>query len=492
MIPVHSVSEIRDAEAERIAEIGHEALMRQAADAVVDQILLNYFEHVSPGDSPRRGRGRSRPADEQRPDRILFVVGSGNNGGDALYAAAKILDTYGNRFDVCIWPCQGEMHAGGKAAVGDRATFIDLRDLQCYVEQARVIVDGVFGIGARGGLTSELQHLKRLLSYETDKTVIAIDQPSGYVADSAASYDSLPAHEIVTFGGRKISSGANRDNTEGYGDIRVAKIGLALPGPSVFVAEKEDIADLWPVPTPDDDKYSRGVVGVDTGSAQYPGAGVLGCLGAVYSGAGMVRYLGAAPVRAALLATVPSVVQNRGRVDAWVIGSGWGDRPQELPSVSDYLESGLPIVIDAGALDQMPGCAHESALLTPHYGELARLLRVSRQEVAAEPLESARRAAAQTGATVLLKGGSQYVARPDGAVYVPLHSNSWAAQAGAGDVLAGVCGMLLAAGLEPWQAGLLGASIQAFDTGVNPNPRPPEEFCRALPGLVGQLCQGLQ
>ncbi|PIF03843.1 MAG: bifunctional ADP-dependent (S)-NAD(P)H-hydrate dehydratase/NAD(P)H-hydrate epimerase [Propionibacterium sp.] len=487
MIPVYSVSEIRKAEAERIAQIGGEALMRQAADAVVDQILLNYFEHVSPGDSPRRGRSGGGSAKEQQPDRILFVVGSGNNGGDALYAAAKILDTYGNRFQVCIWPCQGKMHAGGQAAVGDRATFIGLRDLQCYVEHSRVIVDGAFGIGARGGLTTELKHLKRLLDHETGKTVIAIDQPSGYVADSAASYESLPAHEIVTFGGRKISSGADLDESKDYGDVRVAKIGLALPKPTIFLAEKQDIADLWPVPTPDCDKYARGVVGVDTGSAQYPGAAVLGCLGAVYSGAGMVRYLGAAPVRAALLTTAPSVVQNRGRVDAWVIGSGWGDRPRELPSAMDYLESELPVVVDAGAIDQMPPQAHESALLTPHYGELARLLGASRKEVAADPIESVRRAAAQTGATVLLKGGSQYVARPDGQVYVPLHSNSWAGQAGAGDALAGVCGTLLAAGLEPWQAGLLAASIQAFDTKLHANPRPPEEFCRAIPGVVDRL-----
>jgi hydroxyethylthiazole kinase-like uncharacterized protein yjeF len=208
------------------------------------------------------------------------------------------------------------------------------------------------------------------------------------------------------------------------------------------------------------------VVGVRAGSAQYTGASVLCVAGASCGLAGMVRYVPAAgpagPAGGAgdgpeglVRAAHPEVVVGTGQVQAWVVGSGGGeDAPAAL---SAAVEDGVPVVVDADALTAVAAPLDVPALLTPHAGELARMLGTGREAVEAEQLRHAREAAERFGAVVLLKGRHTLVAAPDGRVRVTTVGPPWLATAGAGDVLAGLCGALLAAGLDPFDAGSAGS-----------------------------------
>ena len=218
-----------------------------------------------------------------------------------------------------------------------------------------------------------------------------------------------------------------------------------------------DAGALIRVPTADDDKYSRGVIGFVTGSTQYPGAAVLGVEAALRTGVGMARYLGPARPTELVLQRRPEVVTAPGRVQAWVVGSG-------IASVSDpgddetgqrvgaALESGHPMVMDAGAIEH-DAIARATAsgapvVITPHAGELARLLDRDRATVLADPLGSAREAAERHGVVVLLKGSATRAVSPTGHVIEARSAPAWLATAGAGDALAGLLGALLAAHAE--------------------------------------------
>jgi hydroxyethylthiazole kinase-like uncharacterized protein yjeF len=205
-------------------------------------------------------------------------------------------------------------------------------------------------------------------------------------------------------------------------------------------------ARILRMPTADDDKYSRGVVGLRTGSADYPGAAVLGVSAAWHAGCGMVRYVGPARAADMVLAHRPETVTASGRVQAWVIGSGTDAAsrdPSETEALRDVLAGGDPVVVDAGALDLVPD-ATAPMILTPHAREFARIREAlglaSMGEREAEALQTAR----ETGAVVLLKGAVTLVADPGGGLRRIRSGVPWLATAGTGDVLAGALGALVA------------------------------------------------
>ena len=247
-----------------------------------------------------------------------------------------------------------------------------------------------------------------------------------------------------------------------------------------------EIAAWWPVPGAESHKYTRGVVGIDAGSPQYPGAALLAIAGALGAGPGMVRYLGSAP-RDLVVGRFPSVVLADGQVQAVVAGSGWGALAEAGPRLREAMERRVPLVIDADALKLLPADLPAETLLTPHAGELARLLGAERGEIEADPVAAAVLAAGRFGATVLLKGAVQPVASPDGSVRLALPGPAWTAQAGSGDVLAGACGTLLAAGLPAGRAGLMAASLQALTASRFPGPYPPDVQASRFPEVVWGL-----
>jgi hydroxyethylthiazole kinase-like uncharacterized protein yjeF len=154
------------------------------------------------------------------------------------------------------------------------------------------------------------------------------------------------------------------------------------------------------------------------------------------------------------------VVAGIGRVQSWVIGSGLGDHA-DSDRIAEICAAPEPVVIDADGLRHLPSRFTTPALLTPHAGELSRLIDVPRDEIEANRLRSARSAADRYNATVLLKGSTTVIAAPDGRVRVNTNATPWLATAGAGDVLAGLCGALLAGGLSPLDAGSVGAFLHA-------------------------------
>ena len=320
--------------------------------------------------------------------------------------------------------------------------------------------------------------------------IVAVDLPSGVAADTGqAPSGSVRASRTVTFGTYKpchlIEPAASR-----AGLIELVDIGLDQTGtpPALAAWEADDVAAHWPVPGPTSDKYARGVVGVDTGSDAYPGAGVLSTLGAVYGGAGMVRYRGAQASAEIIGRELPNVVFGEGRVQSWLVGSGWGDRADGGEVISRLIDSGVPVVIDADGLRHLPDRVPGTVLLTPHAGELARLLDCERGDVTADPVTAVRAGADRTGATVLLKGATQLVATPaTETVEVAVPGPAWTGQAGSGDVLGGLCAAVLAAGVGARNAAVLAASVQAMAAARFPGPLPPQELVRHCATVIGEL-----
>ena len=468
----YGVAETRRLETDRMAEVGDDALMQRAAHGLSVQVaaLLNDLRDGCYGAA------------------VLILVGPGNNGGDALFAGAR-LSRRGCR--VRAVPALGEPHAAGLAALlaaGGRVGPLSELD-DSVLRSCDVLLDGVLGIGGRAGLPPDLTALaEQLAALEGAPAVVAVDLPSGVETDTGAvPAASFGATHTVTFGTLKPCHLLEPSRSR-CGRVALVEIGLDPTNatPAIAAWEASDVAAAWPIPGPTADKYSRGVVGVATGSEHYPGAAVMSVFGAVYGGAGMVRFRGPDAARPVLLERLPNVVYADGRVQSWLLGSGWGDQPDGRRRVADVVATGLPVVLDADALTHLPRSLPEHVLLTPHAGELARLLGRERAEVTADPIGAVRAAADRTGATVLLKGASQLVATPGReTVDLAVPGPSWTGQAGSGDTLGGLCAALLAAGCTAREAGVLGASIQAMTAAAHPGPLPPHELVRRCAETIG-------
>jgi hydroxyethylthiazole kinase-like uncharacterized protein yjeF len=293
---------------------------------------------------------------------------------------------------------------------------------------------------------------------------VAVDLPSGVTADSGAvDGEAVHADVTVTFGALKagLVAGAGADLA---GQVRLVDIGLDLPAADTHVLEESDVRAALPVPGAADDKYTRGVVGIVAGSPQYNGAGVLCTGSALHAGAGMVRYAGAAAD--SIRARFPEVVVHDDqrpselRVQSWAAGPGMGTDDAALALLRDVLSTDVPVIVDADGLTlvgEHRDLVRRDAptVLTPHDREFERVA----DPVGSDRLTAARRAAADLGVTMLLKGNATVVAQPDGVAYVNPTGTPWLGTAGSGDVLSGLIGSLLAAGLEPGLAAAVGAYV---------------------------------
>ena len=311
-----------------------------------------------------------------------------------------------------------------------------------------------------------------------------MDVPSGVDVDTGRLEGAhVSADVTVTFGTHKVAHLVD-PAAKACGVVHLVDIGLDLPEPPVEALQPVDVAALLPVPGPFDHKYTRGVVGVRAGSQTYPGAAVLCTSGASSGLAGMVRYVGSAAD--AVRARHPEIVVAEGRVQSWVVGSG-GDADAEQ-ALADALADEVPTVVDADALIHVrPGTRH--VVLTPHAGELARMLGVEREAVEADQLAFARRAAEEYDAVVLLKGRHTLVAQPGGRVRVTSSGVPWLAVAGAGDVLAGIIGSLLAAGLDPYDAASVGSWLHGAAAAMasGGGPLSASDVADAVPEVVRNL-----
>jgi hydroxyethylthiazole kinase-like uncharacterized protein yjeF len=455
----HRVPIVRAAEQQLMTELLSGVLMQRAAAGLAAAAL--------------------RRLDRVYGARVVVLVGGGDNGGDALYAGARLA---GRGATVTALTVAGKHHeAAGSAA---RRAGVAIRPAgdgtdEVLLTGADLVLDGMLGIGGRGGLREPAARVARLAP---PARTLAVDVPSGVDADTGAvPGEAVRAGATITFG--TIKSGLLMLPGAAYaGDVELIDIGLSLPAADLEQLEAADVGSLLPGPGAEASKYTRGVLGITAGSDAYPGAAVLCTGGARRGGAGYLRFAGTAHPVQLVRQRFPDVVATEvapgdaaavlasGRVQAWVVGPGLGTDDAAAAVVHGVLGTPVPVLIDADGLTvlaQHRDWLRERAgrgqvtLLTPHAGEFARLVGGEPDEVtsalAADPLGVVRRAAADLPATVLLKGSTTLVVDPDGRARVNGSGTGWLAAAGSGDVLSGLAGALLAAGLGPRDAGSVGA-----------------------------------
>lgn len=446
----YHVEAIRHAEADLMARLPPGALMQRAAAG-----LASVATRILREDGGVYGA------------RVALLVGVGDNGGDALYAGAR-LARRGAKVTAMLVD-EARVHAGGLAALREAGGRVGGAQT---LDGADLILDGMLGIGGKGGLRGRAAELGKAAE-ASGAPILAVDLPSGIDVDSGqVAGFCVKADVTVTFGAYKpgllIDPAAERAGVAEFVDIGLT----ALPEHAAVEAlQAADVAGLLPRPGRDSDKYARGVVGVACGSVEYPGAGMLAVGGALKAGVGAVRYSGPRRVGDEVSRRWPEILIEKelpgdaGRVQAWVCGSGFpvGD-DVAAERTKQVIASGLPAVLDAGALGYLDGAElSDRVVLTPHAGEAARLLGAERADVEARRLEFVRRLADERGATVLLKGSTTLIAEPGGdTVRANPTGTAALATAGSGDVLAGLIGGLLAAGLRPLDAASVGAYLHGL------------------------------
>jgi len=465
----YSVEAIRAAEAPLLASLPDGALMRRAAFGLATAIAREL--------TSRTGgvAGRS----------VCAVVGSGDNGGDALWAATFLRRRGAAATAILLNPERA--HAKGLAAFKRAGGRI----VEAVPPATDLVIDGVVGISGRGALRP---NAAEVFAGAEGIPVVAVDLPSGLDPHTgAADGPAVHAALTVTFGGLKPVHALGD-----CGRVELVDIGLDLPATDIHSLTAADVEACWPAPGPRDDKYTQGVTGILAGSATYPGAAILCAGAAVAATSGMVRYAGSAATQ--VVSHWPEVVAApspaaAGRVQAWVVGPGLGTDEAGAAALWFALGTDLPVIVDADALTIL--AAHPSlvadrqapTVLTPHAGEYARL---AGHPPGPDRVGAARELAEKFGATVLLKGHVTVVADPGGSarldggeaklgpphqhrgpVYLNPAGGSWAATAGSGDVLSGMIGALLASGLPAAQAAAAAAFVHtraAAAAAADPGP----------------------
>ena len=467
-------------------------------DVGVVVVLLERLEPASSGDTGVR----ATPA----PRRVVLLVGSGDNGGDTLFAGAALARRGAQVRALLLRP--DRVHLAGLAALRAAGAFTvpDLPD------RADLVLDGIVGIGAAGGLRPPAAAIVARLAALRDgrrgdaragarAPVVAVDVPSGVTVDTGdVPGAAVTADVTVTFGCLKpahvVGPAVNR-----CGQVELVDIGLGSvlrTDPAVRVPDAEDVAGWWPPSGPDSDKYSRGVVGIATGSTKYPGAALLSVSGALAGPAGMVRYAGSAyrdVVQAHPSVVAAPRVGDAGRVQAWVCGSGVGTDDEARTTLRSVLATSLPVVLDADALTMLVDGTHADDLrrdaplvITPHDREFARL---AGEAPGPDRVSTACKLAAWINAVVLLKGDRTIVATPAGEVWANPTGSPALATAGTGDVLAGLLGSLLASGVRPERAAVAAAYVHglagrwAAADGPVTSPHVAEALRPVLAGLLG-------
>jgi ADP-dependent NAD(P)H-hydrate dehydratase / NAD(P)H-hydrate epimerase len=503
MRDAREVAKVRAAEAELMAALPDGTLMQRAA-AGLAAICVQLLDGVYGA-------------------RVVVLAGSGDNGGDALYAAARLARRGAATLAVAAG---SKLHEGGAAdlrAAGGRIAGPDDAEVPAAIDTADLILDGMLGIGGHGALREPYATLAARAG-QSVATVVAVDLPSGVDADTGAVEGAAVRADVtVTFGtwkpGLLIDPGATY-----AGVTELVDIGLD-PGPAdVVAAQSEDIAALLPTPTADSDKYRRGVLGLISGSERYTGAAVLSTGGAIHGGAGMIRFVSAQPAVDVVRQWFPETVitplppepagpsgegGNRwqhtsaqdflagvGRVQAWTAGPGMGTGADSAELLAAVLATDLPVLVDADGLTIL--AEHRDllrrdapTLITPHAGELSRLTGADRADIEAQRLAHARQAARDLDVTVLLKGSTTVICSPPDSPWAhPDRVNStgtpWLATAGSGDVLSGLAGALLAQGLTPPDAAAAAAFLHgvAARQAADGAPIGASDLVRALPSAI--------
>lgn len=371
---LHTADQVRAAEAAMMRTVGDGVLMRRAAAGLA--------HHVRAFLGATYGR------------RVVLLVGAGDNGGDALWAGAELRRRGAHVTAVLLAPDRA--HPAGLAALrAARGRVLALHappvsdpgpaaagaldTARALIAVADVVVDGIVGISGRGALRDPAPELVAAAD-GAGVPIVACDLPSGVDCDTGATDGPhVRAALTVTFGTRKPVHALAAPLC---GPVRLVDFGLGpyLEGtePHAWVLSDGDVGARWPVPGPDDDKYSQGVVGIAAGSATYPGAAVLAAGAAALATSGMVRFAGSAADEVRrhwpeIVAT--GDITDAGRTQAWAVGPGLGTGGQGLAVLEEALGREVPLCLDADAITLLAQHAHlrdrihgEPVVLTPHAG----------------------------------------------------------------------------------------------------------------------------
>jgi ADP-dependent NAD(P)H-hydrate dehydratase / NAD(P)H-hydrate epimerase len=374
--------------------------------------------------------------------RVVVLVGKGNNGNDGRNAAARL------------------------KAQGVHVTVCEVEDAPDVLPDCDLVIDAAFGTGFRGEWDAPIPPAGCL--------VLAVDIPSGINGLNGSSAGAvLEADATITFAALKPGN-VFGDGLAYSGELTVADIGLDTRAAQAHLVGAAVVASWIPDPASDAHKWQR-AVWVVAGSPGMGGAAALCSGAAARTGAGYVRVStpgGAAtdlPIEIVRTDLPPEtwageVIADLARFDALVIGNGLGIADATKEQIRQVIAAatgrGVPVVVDADGLTalgtEVSRFVSETAVLTPHDGEFARLMGRAPGD---DRIADARALAADSGAVVLLKGRSTVVAAPDGEALVSIAGDQRLATAGTGDVLAGIIGALLACGVEPLRAAAGGAFL---------------------------------
>ncbi len=468
---VATVAEMRDLErAATESGISEALLMDEAGAAIAAEIVR-----------------ASAPLPGQK---VLVLVGPGNNGGDGLVIARHLARSGASVHIVLARPRTDDRNLHLALAAWARIhDFAEIR-LPILVRNVDMIVDCLLGIGSRpplrGVLLDMLQQTAGIQAFR-----VACDVPTGIDADTGVADTEAFAADLTVAAGPVKLGCLTYPARAVSGRIVATEIGIpdtaldALPGRLIA---SESLIPLLPERPMDAHKGTYGRVVVIAGSARFRGAAALTCSGALRSGAGYVTLAAIEPVVSASAALTPSVTFEPLPEDGGVIATQAAPRLVELANTAaaTVLGPGLDrtdgtsvlirevlagaaagsrLVIDADALNALApldGSIADSeaeCILTPHPGELARLLNSDTGTVNADRLAAARKGASRSGSILLLKGAGTVIATPGGEYAIAPQIAPALATAGSGDVLAGIIGSLLAQGMEPFPAASAGVLI---------------------------------
>ncbi|WP_137176166.1 NAD(P)H-hydrate dehydratase [Massilia sp. HP4] len=469
---LYTVAQLRAIEQAAYADLAPGTLMQRAGKAAADYAL------------ELLGDRRDRP--------VLVLAGPGNNGGDALEAAANLADS---GVDATVLHLPGRRDASTEtAAAYERARSGSVGWIDMLPPDAEwgLVIDGLFGIGLERPIDGDYREVVTGLD-AIRCPILALDVPSGLDADTGTVIGpdgiAVRATHTITYLADKAGL-HTADGRDHAGLVRVDTLGAGigtLPRASAQLSGLPLFAGRFTARRHNTHKGSFGDVAIVGGAHGMAGAPVLAARGALYAGAGRV-YVAALNTPPGYDSSQPEIMFRAaddfdffGRT--LVIGPGMGDSANAIRLLAKALDGDSPLVIDADALnligaspDLQSRLAQRAApaVLTPHPLEGARLLGMTAAVVQSDRLEAAREMALRTNATVILKGSGTVIARPDGEVLVNPTGNAGLATPGSGDVLAGICGALLAQGWPAWEAAaaatwIHGAAADALvDEGVGP------------------------
>lgn len=430
--------------------------------------------------------------------RILICAGRGNNGGDAL-VLARYLGNAAATVRIALTN-KPEQFQGPAAEALRSVTAMVARDVdeKLLAGSWDLIVDGLIGTGLQGAVTGLTKELVGFINNQT-APVLALDIPTGVNADTGEITDGccVQADYTITFGLPKIGLFCY-PAPDYVGKLRVDAIGLPLTSDTdlnltKYLIEPSLVQALLPQRPQVGHKGTFGHALTIGGSPGMLGAPCLAALGALRVGAGKSTVAGPARYSSLLATKLTEVMtmelaDNQGyittaankalvssphRYQAVLVGPGLGTNFETGAFLQTLIsQTQCPLVLDADALNLMAdqhrqfqsllAQRQEPVILTPHPGEMGRLMGLGSDQVQANRVEVAQAAAERWSAVVILKGAHTLVATPDGRLYLNPTGNSSLATAGTGDVLAGVIVGLLAQGMQPWAAAVCGTYLHGL------------------------------